>query len=91
MASTTTGAEGLDVVAGRHLALADGAEEPARACAGLRGPARACAEPLTDRARRTALATTGGRLHAERHLPERHLPEHAAARVREAARRAVAR
>ncbi|MDQ0788929.1 hypothetical protein QFZ64_004426 [Streptomyces sp. B3I8] len=81
VASTTIGAEGLDVVAGRHLALADGAEEPARACAEL----------LTDRSRRTALATTGGRLHAERHLPERHLPEHAAARVREAARRAVAR
>lgn len=73
--STTIGAEGLDVVAGRHLALADDAEELARACAVL----------LTDRSRREALAAAGGRLHAERHLPE-----HAAARVREAARRAVA-
>ncbi|MGC8919134.1 glycosyltransferase family 4 protein [Streptomyces sp. PG2] len=73
--STTIGAEGLDVVAGEHLALADGAE----------GLALACAELLTDRARRAALAAAGGRLHAARHLPE-----HAAARVREAARRAVA-
>ncbi|GAA2432929.1 glycosyltransferase family 4 protein [Streptomyces glaucus] len=73
--STTIGAEGLDVVAGEHLAVADTAEDLARHCADL----------LTDRARRDAAVTAAGRLHADRYLPE-----HAVARVREAALRATA-
>ncbi|WP_081235632.1 glycosyltransferase [Streptomyces viridosporus] len=71
--STTVGAEGLDVVAGEHLAVADTAD----------GLARHCADLLTDRARRDATAAAARRLHADRYLPE-----HAAARVRQAARRA---
>ncbi|MER6623544.1 glycosyltransferase family 4 protein [Streptomyces sp. NPDC000931] len=73
--STTIGAEGLDVVPGEHLALADTAEDLARHCADL----------LTDRARRDATTAAASRLHAGRYLPE-----HATARVREAALRAVA-
>ncbi|MFD7997151.1 glycosyltransferase [Streptomyces mexicanus] len=73
--STTIGAEGLDVVAGEHLAIADTAEDLARDCAAL----------LTDPARRTATAAAAALLHRARHLPA-----HAAARVREAAQRATA-
>ncbi|MEU8348739.1 glycosyltransferase family 4 protein [Streptomyces sp. NPDC048845] len=73
--STTVGAEGLDVTAGEHLAVADTAD----------GLARHCADLLTDPARREALATAASRLHAGRHLPEQ-----AAAVVRRAARRAAA-
>lgn len=69
------GAEGLDVVAGEHLAVADTAD----------GLARHCADLLTDRARRDAMAAAAGRLHVDRHLPE-----HAAALVQRAARRATA-
>lgn len=68
--STAVGAEGLDVVAGRHLALADTAEDLARHCADL----------LTDRPSRDAMTATASRLHTGRYLPE-----HATARVREAA------
>ena len=73
--STTIGAEGLDVVAGEHLAVADTAD----------GLARHCADLLTDRARSGAMAAAASRLHVGRHLPE-----HAATRVRQAARRAAA-
>ncbi|GHH23445.1 glycosyltransferase [Streptomyces rubradiris] len=72
--STTIGAEGLDVVAGEHLAIADTAE----------GLARHCADLLTDRAARTATVTAAARLHTGRYLPG-----HAAARVRQAALRAT--
>ncbi|WP_051723439.1 glycosyltransferase family 4 protein [Streptomyces albus] len=68
--STTIGAEGLDVVTGEHLAVADTAD----------GLARHCADLLTDRARRTAMAAAASRLHLGRYLPE-----HAAAQVRRAA------
>lgn len=73
--STTIGTEGLDVVAGEHLAVADTAD----------GLARHCADLLTDRAGRDAMAAAAGRLHVDRHLPE-----HAAALVRRAARQATA-
>lgn len=72
--STTVGAEGIDAVPGEHLVLADTAEDLARHCAGL----------LTDPGRAAAMAAAARRLHAERYLPG-----HAAARVREAARRAA--
>ncbi|MFI2641987.1 glycosyltransferase [Streptomyces sp. NPDC018610] len=73
--STTIGAEGLDVVAGEHLAIADTAE----------GLARHCADLLTDRAHRNAVVSAATRLHGDRYLPG-----HAAARVRQAALRAIA-
>ena len=73
--STTIGAEGLDVVTGEHLALADSAGDIARHCADL----------LTDRARRDAMTAAARRLHATRHLPE-----HAAGQVRRAALRVSA-
>ncbi|WP_051951398.1 glycosyltransferase [Actinacidiphila yeochonensis] len=73
--STTIGAEGLDVVPGEHLAVADTAD----------GLARHCADLLTDRARRDATTAAARRFHLGRHLPE-----HAAALVRQAARQAVA-
>ncbi|NYI04597.1 glycosyltransferase family 4 protein [Allostreptomyces psammosilenae] len=73
--STTIGAEGLDVVAGEHLAVADTAD----------GLARHCVDLLTDRSRRDAMAAAASRLHLDRYLPE-----HAAALVRRAAERAAA-
>ncbi|MEW2621987.1 glycosyltransferase family 4 protein [Streptomyces sp. NPDC048106] len=73
--STTIGAEGLDVVPGEHLDIADTAEDLARACADL----------LTDAARGSAMTVAAGRLHLRQYLPE-----HAAAQVRLAARRATA-
>lgn len=73
--STVVGAEGLDAVAGKHLAVADTAD----------GLARHCVDLLTDRTRGDAMAAAAGRLHATRYLPE-----HAAAFVRQAALRAVA-
>ncbi|MGP4110407.1 MATE family efflux transporter [Streptomyces sp. 4N509B] len=72
--STTIGAEGLDVVAGDHLAVADTAAALARHCADL----------LTDPSLGKALTTAATRLHTNRHLPE-----HAATRVRWAALRAA--
>jgi glycosyltransferase involved in cell wall biosynthesis len=72
--STTIGAEGLDVTAGEHLAIADTAS----------GLARHCADLLADRARGDAMAAAASRLHLGQHLPE-----HAAAQVRRAASRTL--
>ncbi len=74
--STTIGAEGLDVVAGTHLSVADTAD----------GLAQHCADLLTDRSRKSAMTAAAHRLHISRYLPE-----HAVADVRRAALRAAAR